>query len=215
MSFEHAPVSKGIAGLFHLRISSLNLWIGLMVVCGLTSMVVGIFDIKHYLHLQVFQLLNGFLSLTLPYSSFHIYQGTIKYRLNPCFTFKTQTSLSQYWRLFAHHLAFSNSSDLLVAELLLYNVAVQIERQFGSLKFAVSMIYSGRVTHEHISFKVVCFGDNLSVDCDGISFPSPPTSCWPQLYLFRPIDPRLQYLIPILPNCPIILPIPHIWGPTQ
>lgn len=44
----------------------------------------------------------------------------------------------QYWRLAAHHLAFSNSSDLFVAELVLYNVGVQVERQFGSIKFAVS-----------------------------------------------------------------------------
>jgi len=44
--------------------------------------------------------------------------------------------LFQYWRLFVHHLAFSNSSDLFVAELLLYSVAVHIERQFGSVKFA-------------------------------------------------------------------------------
>jgi len=86
MSFEHAPVTKGI-----------------MVGCALTSIVVGLFDVKHYLHLQL-----------VPHISRHY----------------------QYWRLLVHQLAFSNSSDLFVAELALYNVAVHIERQFGSVKFA-------------------------------------------------------------------------------
>jgi len=35
-----------------------------------------------------------------------------------------------------HHTAFSNSSDLLIAEILLYGVSVHVERQFGSVKFA-------------------------------------------------------------------------------
>jgi len=35
-----------------------------------------------------------------------------------------------------HHLAFSNSSDLFLGVVILYNVGVQIERQFGSVKFA-------------------------------------------------------------------------------
>ncbi|KAH7912975.1 hypothetical protein BJ138DRAFT_1147175 [Hygrophoropsis aurantiaca] len=92
MSFEHAPVSKG-----------------LMMGCALTSIVGGIFDVKHYLHLQF-----------VPHISRH----------------------HQYWRLLVHHLAFSSSSDLLIAELLLYNAAVQIERQFGSVKFASFAIAS-------------------------------------------------------------------------
>jgi len=92
MSFEHAPVSKG-----------------LMLFCAVTSIVTGIFDVKHYLHLQL-----------VPHISRHY----------------------QYWRLFAHHLAFSNSSDLLVAEIVLWNVGVHIERQFGSLKFASFAVVS-------------------------------------------------------------------------
>ncbi|KAF8806245.1 hypothetical protein BYT27DRAFT_7295085 [Phlegmacium glaucopus] len=86
MSFENASVTKG-----------------LVVACALTSIFAGIFDVKHYFHLQF-----------VPHISRH----------------------HQYWRLFTHHLAFLNSSDLFVAELLLYNVGVQIERQFGSLKYA-------------------------------------------------------------------------------
>jgi membrane associated rhomboid family serine protease len=45
---------------------------------------------------------------------------------------------SQYWRLFIHHLAYNNSSDLFLAELLFYNLGTTIERRFGSLKFSVS-----------------------------------------------------------------------------
>ncbi|KAJ7368970.1 hypothetical protein DFH08DRAFT_832819 [Mycena albidolilacea] len=86
MSFEHAPVSKG-----------------LMVGVAMTSILVGVFDVKHYFHLQL-----------VPHISRHY----------------------QYWRLGAHHLAFSSSSDLFIAEILLYNIGIPIERQFGALKFA-------------------------------------------------------------------------------
>ncbi|KAF8076765.1 hypothetical protein FPV67DRAFT_1406944 [Lyophyllum atratum] len=86
MSFENASVSKG-----------------LMVGYGLTSILVGIFDVKHYFHLQL-----------IPHLSRH----------------------HQYWRLPLHHLAFTNSSDLFIGELVLYNVGVHVERQFGSVKFA-------------------------------------------------------------------------------
>ncbi|KAI5123411.1 hypothetical protein M0805_006117 [Coniferiporia weirii] len=86
MSFHHAPVSKG-----------------LMIGCAATSLVASIFDVKHYLHLQL-----------IPHLSRH----------------------HQYWRLFVHHFAFSNSSELLLAEILLYNVSIPIERMFGSTKFA-------------------------------------------------------------------------------
>ncbi|KII94644.1 hypothetical protein PLICRDRAFT_33452 [Plicaturopsis crispa FD-325 SS-3] len=92
MSFENAPVSKG-----------------LMVGCALTSIFVGVFDVKHYANLQL-----------VPHISRH----------------------HQYWRLFTHHLAFESSSDLFVAEVLLYSTAVQIERQFGSTKFASYAVVS-------------------------------------------------------------------------
>ncbi|KIM46525.1 hypothetical protein M413DRAFT_17145 [Hebeloma cylindrosporum] len=116
MSFENAAVSKGLIATF-----------------ALTSIFAGIFDIKHYFHLQF-----------VPHISRH----------------------HQYWRLLIHHLAFSNSSDLFLAELILYNVGVQIERQFGSIKFAsftfvsllvstllelVSLLLFHRVGFNHIS----------------------------------------------------------------
>ncbi|KIY50197.1 hypothetical protein FISHEDRAFT_57542 [Fistulina hepatica ATCC 64428] len=70
---------------------------------ALTSIIVGVFDLKPYVHLQM-----------VPHISVQ----------------------HQYWRLFAHHFAFSNSSDLLVCEVLLFNTAIHVERQFGSVKFA-------------------------------------------------------------------------------
>ncbi|KAG6902474.1 hypothetical protein C0995_016336 [Termitomyces sp. Mi166 len=69
---------------------------GLMMGYGVTSILVGLFDVKHYFHLQ-------------------------------------------YWRLVLHHLAFSSSSDLFIAQLLLFNAGVQVERQFGSIKFATAI----------------------------------------------------------------------------
>ncbi|KAI0082497.1 hypothetical protein K474DRAFT_1611586 [Panus rudis PR-1116 ss-1] len=85
MSFEHAPVTKAC-----------------MVFLALTSLLVGIFDVKHYFHLQL-----------VPHISKH----------------------HQYWRIFLHHFACTNSSDLFLIELLLYNVAIPIERAYGSMKY--------------------------------------------------------------------------------
>ncbi|KAF9478667.1 hypothetical protein BDN70DRAFT_31121 [Pholiota conissans] len=96
MSFENAPVTKA-----------------LIITSGVTSLLAGIFDVKHYFHLQF-----------IPHISRH----------------------HQYWRLLTHHLAFSNSSDLFIGVLLFYNVAIHIERRFGSVKFAsfafVSLVVS-------------------------------------------------------------------------
>ncbi|KAF9450931.1 hypothetical protein P691DRAFT_664232 [Macrolepiota fuliginosa MF-IS2] len=46
----------------------------------------------------------------------------------------------QYWRLMTQYLAYQNSSDLFLAELLLYNVGIHIERRFGSVKFASFLV---------------------------------------------------------------------------
>ncbi|KAI5893590.1 uncharacterized protein SCHCODRAFT_02256803 [Schizophyllum commune H4-8] len=85
MSFEHAPVTKG-----------------LICTSALTSIAVGLFDVKHYFHLQL-----------VP----HISRD------------------HQYWRLGAHHLAFTSSTDLFLAVLLFFYVGVEVERQFGSVKY--------------------------------------------------------------------------------
>ncbi|KAI3610460.1 uba domain-containing protein ucp14 [Moniliophthora roreri] len=86
MSFENAPFSKGLAA-------------GL----ALSSIAVGLFDVKHYFHLQ-------------------------------------------YWRFITHNLAFSSSGDLLLAELVLFNVGVVVERHFGTLKFASFVLISTILT---------------------------------------------------------------------
>ncbi|WVN85205.1 uncharacterized protein L203_100350 [Cryptococcus depauperatus CBS 7841] len=48
----------------------------------------------------------------------------------------------QYWRIIVHPLAFGNSTELLMGELLLYNVGVHIERAFGSRKYSSFIIVS-------------------------------------------------------------------------
>ncbi|KAH6914716.1 hypothetical protein BKA70DRAFT_1510167 [Coprinopsis sp. MPI-PUGE-AT-0042] len=86
MSFEHASVTKA-----------------LILGVAVSSITVGVFDVKHYFHLQL-----------VPHMSRH----------------------HQYWRLLTHNLAFSNSSDLFLGILILSSVGVQVERHFGSVKFA-------------------------------------------------------------------------------
>ncbi|KAL7422189.1 hypothetical protein Q5752_002835 [Cryptotrichosporon argae] len=48
----------------------------------------------------------------------------------------------QFWRLLIHPLAFSNSTELVVGELLLYKIGAGIERSFGSRKFATFALIS-------------------------------------------------------------------------
>lgn len=56
--------------------------------------------------------------------------------ISPSFGLTNHTG--QYWRLLTNQLAFTNSSELFLCQILLYNVAVGIERTFGSLKYFVS-----------------------------------------------------------------------------
>jgi len=48
----------------------------------------------------------------------------------------------QYWRLLLHHAAFSSSSELFLWEIILYNVGIDIERQFGGVKYASFLVVS-------------------------------------------------------------------------
>ncbi|RPD66887.1 hypothetical protein L226DRAFT_608168 [Lentinus tigrinus ALCF2SS1-7] len=96
MSFEHASVTKG-----------------LMFGFALSSIAAGIFDLKHYLNLQL-----------VPHISKH----------------------HQYWRLLVHCLACASSSDLLLTELLLYNVGIPIERAFGGVKYTSFFVISAVTT---------------------------------------------------------------------
>jgi len=77
----------------------------------------------------------------------------------------------QYWRLFVHHLAISNSSELLLTEILLYNVAVPIERLFGSTKFASFAFVSV------LTSTILEFGALLAFNRSGLNvIPSGPTA---------------------------------------
>ncbi|QRV72587.1 rhomboid family protein [Ceratobasidium sp. AG-Ba] len=52
----------------------------------------------------------------------------------------------QYWRLITNQLAFTNSSELFLSQLLFYSVAVGIERTFGSLKYTSFLLASALVS---------------------------------------------------------------------
>ena len=54
MSFENASFTKGPRHSIRLEIIGFNvLFLGLILACALTSIFTGIFDVKHYFHLQV------------------------------------------------------------------------------------------------------------------------------------------------------------------
>ena len=124
-------------------------WVsGLMMGYALTSIVCGVFDVKHYLHLQVrdFLFTQGLSDNVIISSARSTYFAPSSG--NDMFPRvgepNTLTPTTQYWRLAAHHVAFSSSSDLLLSELLLYGVGINIERQFGSVKFAVGTLLKWR-----------------------------------------------------------------------
>ncbi|KAN0126741.1 hypothetical protein V8E52_000381 [Russula decolorans] len=116
MSFQHAPVTKGI-----------------MMAIAVSSIVVAIFDVKYNFHLQL-----------VP----HISRD------------------HQYWRLLVHHAAFSNSSELFLWELILYYIGIDIERQFGGVKYASFLVVSALLVTvlELLSLLVLHhFGSNFNV----------------------------------------------------
>jgi len=139
MSFENAPVSKGIM-----------LWLAAV------SVLSGIFDIKYYFHLQL-----------VPHISAH----------------------HQYWRLLTHHLACQSFSHLLVTELLIYNVGIQIERFFGSVKFASFITVSALVA------TVVEFGSLFLLNNLGLNVipASPIALLFSVLYQFSRIVPAIYH----------------------
>ena len=55
MSFVHAPVTKGTMRSLsvHLQLTIDLRHIALMLWLGTSALLIGVFDIKHYLHLQV------------------------------------------------------------------------------------------------------------------------------------------------------------------
>ncbi|KDN33729.1 hypothetical protein RSAG8_13179, partial [Rhizoctonia solani AG-8 WAC10335] len=94
--FQNAPITKG-----------------LMISTGALSLIVGLADVRYYLHLQL---------------SPHISRD------------------HQYWRLLTNQLAFTNSSELLLGQIILYNVGVGIERTFGSHKYFSFLVAAALVS---------------------------------------------------------------------
>ena len=93
---------------------------------ALTSIAAGIFDLKHYLNLQIVPHISRHHQVW----EFYAIQLYVAEDIKPC---------EQYWRLLVYHLACGSSSDLLLTELLLYNTGIPIERAFGGVKYAVSI----------------------------------------------------------------------------
>lgn len=58
--------------------------------------------------------------------------------LPPSRQLHARAPLPQFWRILAQPLAYINSSELLLFELLMYSTARHVERRLGSRKFAVS-----------------------------------------------------------------------------
>lgn len=115
-----------------------------MVALAVSSISVGIFDVKHYFNVQARRNCPPLLqsSLTMSHPACPPYFPTISSNCSISITFLRSQCTSQYWRLVTHFLAFANSSELFLAEILLYNSAVPVERQFGSVKFGVRSLYS-------------------------------------------------------------------------
>lgn len=121
---------------------------------ALSTIFAAMFDVKHYFHFQVYITISALfkrpvIDLTLlfgPSSLSLIFLAITRYLELSAFVKADQPkkfpSFEQYWRLLGHHLAFVNSSDLFLATLVFYNVGVQVERQFGSVKYAVGVDWS-------------------------------------------------------------------------
>jgi hypothetical protein len=82
----------------------------MMMVVGISSLAVSLLDIKPYFHLQI-----------VPHMTQYHQVGR-----RP----RTQgrKADAQLWRILVHPFAFANSTELFMAELVLYNVGVSIER---------------------------------------------------------------------------------------
>ncbi|KAF8532147.1 hypothetical protein JB92DRAFT_2689663 [Gautieria morchelliformis] len=79
--------------------------------------------------------------------------------------------LLQYWCLLSQHFACTNPSVLLLMELILYNSAVNVERQFGSVKFA-SFITVSALVSSTLSFMTLLAFHRLDINY----LPAGPTS---------------------------------------
>ncbi|KZS97795.1 hypothetical protein SISNIDRAFT_546844 [Sistotremastrum niveocremeum HHB9708] len=69
----------------------------------------------------------------------------------------------QYWRLLIHQLACGTSGDLLLTEILLFTAAIEVERQFGSLKFA-SFVFVSTALSATLLFAALLLFHGLSLN---------------------------------------------------
>ena len=87
-----------------------------------------------------------------------------------------------------------------MAELLLYNVGVQVERQFGSLKYAVSRSsFSPFLVQDSVvSFLVIRICFDACSNPPGIHFPDTLPPSWIKSHLRGPVGPNFQHHMPVL-----------------
>lgn len=123
---------------------------------------------------------------------------------------------TQYWRVFTHYFTCTNSSDLVLTELVLFNEGITVERSFGSLKFSVGLndtrlhkrtnmmcgvVYYRQLAHSNdhdMPFAV----DTTFPDSAGISF---------QLHTIWAVCSATEHLLPVLAYRPYGLPIQNFW----
>nr|XP_019013389.1 uncharacterized protein I206_01455 [Kwoniella pini CBS 10737]OCF52170.1 hypothetical protein I206_01455 [Kwoniella pini CBS 10737] len=65
------------------------------------------------------------------------------------------TKYHQFWRIIIHPFAFTNSTELLIGEILLYNIGVSIERAFGSRKYASFILVSSLLSTFIASISII------------------------------------------------------------
>lgn len=126
-----------------------------------------------------------------------------------------QSIFIQYWRLISHQLAFSNSADFFVAQLLLYNVGRHVERQFGSVKYAAGLsikvlMKSGFTLTSVIHHCFASFGDLAAIYyCHSF------LSSWGKPHCIGSNGHYFQHALSILSNRPSGLHLPYLWNCFQ
>jgi hypothetical protein len=115
-----------------------------------------------------------------------------------------------------HYLAFSNSSDLFIAQLVMYNAGIQVERQFGSVKFAVSttLLTSQDLTHG-IVMTVICSSIDDPVYCVGVSIVVVVSPCRPEPHRYGSFSTYLCNALPILQDRAFGVQVSSIWCSSQ
>ena len=123
----------------------------------------------------------------------------------------------QYWRLLVHHLACASSSDLLLTELLLYNIGIPIERAFGGVKYAVSATLDSDLGMSNLTAQLVLLR-HLRRDDDARFFRHPPTGAAHtydaskfQQHSRRPFCDPIRDRVSVYALGPARLPLQGLW----